>query len=78
MNRPIYHPHHATDCAEIACSHSIIGVLFDIDKEAMAETIQTRLRENIGAVTADPTTPLDKRLFDEAELVLAESLAAEQ
>lgn len=44
----------------------------------MAEDMQTRLRENISAVTADPSTPLDKRLFEEAELVLAETLSAEQ
>lgn len=40
--------------------------------------MQTRLRENISSVTADPTAPLEKRLFDEAELVLAETLSPEQ
>lgn len=44
----------------------------------MADTMQTRLRENIRAVAADPSTPLEKRLFEEAELVLAETLSSEE
>ncbi|SMY22108.1 unnamed protein product [Zymoseptoria tritici ST99CH_1A5] len=44
----------------------------------MADDLQTRLADNVNAVTTDPSTPLDKRVFEEAELVLVETLSAEQ
>ncbi len=40
--------------------------------------IYTRLLSNIKAVTEDPTTPLDTRTFEEAELVLANQLSEDK
>ena len=42
----------------------------------MANNVLNRLTENVNATTNDPTVKLDERLFEEAELVLPESLAA--
>lgn len=42
----------------------------------MANNVLHRLTENVNATTNDPTVKLDERLFEEAELVLPESLAA--
>lgn len=40
----------------------------------MAQNVQDRLVENIEAATKDPSTPLDSRLFEEAELILPETI----
>lgn len=40
--------------------------------------LRARLAENISTSAVNPASPLDKRLFEEAELVLAETLSAEQ
>ena len=42
----------------------------------MANNVLNRLTENVNATINDPTVKLDERLFEEAELVLPESLVA--
>ncbi|KAF2167289.1 hypothetical protein M409DRAFT_66290 [Zasmidium cellare ATCC 36951] len=44
----------------------------------MAQPILTRLTSNIETTTTTPTTPLDTRLFEEAELLLPETLPSEE
>ncbi|EME41362.1 hypothetical protein DOTSEDRAFT_90231 [Dothistroma septosporum NZE10] len=43
----------------------------------MADTVVQRLNDNINATSNDPAVALDQRLFDEAELVVTQSLPAE-
>ncbi|CAK3815111.1 Hypothetical predicted protein [Lecanosticta acicola] len=44
----------------------------------MAQNVLNRITDNINAATDDPTVQLDQRLFEEAELVLPETLQSEQ
>ena len=46
--------------------------------EASSDTVQQKLAHNIEAVTDDPTTPLDVRVFEEAEIVLPKVLQGDQ
>lgn len=43
-----------------------------------ADSVQTRLGENIQAVSQDPTTPLDVRIFEEAEIALPKTLQGDE
>lgn len=44
----------------------------------MSQPMLERIQENVQATANDPTVALDQRLFEEAELVLAETLTPEQ
>ncbi|KAK4493959.1 hypothetical protein PRZ48_015145 [Zasmidium cellare] len=54
------------------------GVSRDTTFIKMAQNLSGRLIQNIEATTTDPSTPLETRLFEEAELILPESLAANE
>lgn len=46
--------------------------------ETSSDSLRARLSENLEAVTKDPTTPLDVKVFEEAEIVLPKTLRGEQ